>query len=104
MGIKNNDDKLNYHLKCLVELGALKHKKFVFTQVPYTSESFRRIWQLALEELPEAVEMRGNWYDENDSHYGMAPIIFELWCVPDELEQWNQFYEAENVGCQELPL
>ncbi|MEZ5944218.1 MAG: hypothetical protein R3C18_22745 [Planctomycetaceae bacterium] len=98
VGIRNSDDKLKYHLERLVDWGALKHKTFVFTDIPYTSESFHRIWQRALVVLPEPVEMRGNWYDEGQPEYGEAPIILDVWCAPHELKQWSQFVESENVG------
>ena len=96
-GIENNQEKWNYHLQTLVALGAVQHERFVFTEVPYTREASRLIWQSANSNFPNATMFTAKYYDTNAPEYGVAPYVLEVWDVPDEMKRWGSFVEQRNA-------
>jgi hypothetical protein len=96
-GIGKNHEKWDYHLQSLVALGAVQHERFVFTDVPYTREARRHIWQSANSNFPNAVMFTANYYDTNAPEYGVAPYVLEVWDVPGEMKRWGSFVEQRNV-------
>ena len=77
-GIRDNQDKWDFHLQSLEQLGAVKHKRFVFTEVPYTREASKRIWRSASSNFPNTVMFTACYYDTNAPGYGVAPFVLEV--------------------------
>ena len=96
-GIGNNQEKWDYHLQSLVTLGAVQHERFVFTDVPYTREASRHIWQSANSNFPNAVMFTAKYYDTNAAEYGVAPYVLEVWDIPGEMKRWGSFVEQRDV-------
>lgn len=96
-GIGNNQEKWDYHLQSLVALGAVQHERFVFTDVPYTREASRHIWQSANSNFPNAVMFTAKYYDTNAQEYGVEPYVLEVWDVPGEMKRWGSFVEQMSV-------
>src|SRR5689334_21311612 len=76
-GIKDNQGKWNYHLRKLEQAGVAVHTNFVFTGVPYTVESSRRIWTAACSNFPSAIMFTATHYATNDPAYGVRPYAIE---------------------------
>jgi hypothetical protein len=95
-GIRNNQDKWDYHLRRLEELGAIQHKRFVFSEVPYTKEASRRIWKSAVTNFPNAIMFTASYYETNTPSYGVDPYVLNVWDRPDAISQWTSFFEANN--------
>lgn len=95
-GIQDNQSKWDFHLLKLVELGAVQHKRFVLTEVPYTQEASRRIWRSANSNFPNAVMFSASYHNTNASSYGVEPYVLEVWDVPEEIERWAAFVERYN--------
>ena len=64
-GIRDNRAKWDYHLGKLEVLGVVQHRSFVFTNVPYTRESSKRIWGAAYSNFPMAVMFTAKHYATN---------------------------------------
>jgi hypothetical protein len=95
-GIRDNQEKWDFHLNHLIKMGAVERKELVFTQVPYTAESSRRLWQLAMSEFPEVVDLRAEYLSTNAPGYGVKPYRMEVFDVPQRMRQWDRFLEANN--------
>jgi hypothetical protein len=95
-GIRDNQSKWDYHLQKLVEIGAVQHKRFVFTEVPYTREASKHIWRAANSNFPNAVMFTGTYYDTNATGYGRDPYVLAIWDVPSEMARWSSFFETNN--------
>ena len=96
-GIGGSQEKWDFHLKSLVALDAVQHERFVFTEVPYTKEASRHIWQSANSNFPNAVMFTASYYDTNAPGYGVAPYVLEVWDVPEEMKRWSSFVEQRNA-------
>lgn len=95
-GIRDNQSKWDFHLLKLVELGAVQHKRFVFTEVAYTREASRRIWRSAYFNFPNAVMFSAPYHHTNASGYGAEPYVLEVWDLPEEMARWTAFVETHN--------
>ena len=95
-GIRNNEDKWNFHLRRLEELGVIQHKRFVFTEVPYTMEASKRIWRSAVTNFPNAIMFTASYYDTNAPGYGVDPYVLNVWDTPSEMPRWSSFFETNN--------
>ena len=95
-GIRDNKSKWDFHLRRLEELGVVECRTFVFTEVPYTREASKRIWQLANSNFPNAIMFTASWYDTNAPGYGVTPYVLKVWDSPGEMQRWSAFFEANN--------
>lgn len=95
-GIQDNQSKWDFHLQKLVELGAVQHKRFVLTEVPYTQDASRRIWRSANSNFPNAVMFSASYHNTNAAGYGAEPYVLEVWDLPEEMGRWTAFVEAQN--------
>lgn len=93
-GIRSNQDKWDFHLENLVRLGAVLHREFIFTEVPYTKEAARLIYRAALSNFPSAVMFSAKDIQPNAPGYGVTPYILEVWDVPEQMDRWTNFFEA----------
>lgn len=95
-GIQDNEAKWEYHLHKLEELGVVEHTNFVFTSVPYTKASSRRIWRAAYSNFPDAVMFTAQYYDTNAPGYGVRPYVLEVWDFPTNMPRWLSFFQTNN--------
>jgi len=95
-GIKDNEDKWDYHLRRLQELGVVDHTNFVFSSVPYTQESGRRIFRAACSNFPTAVMFTAKYLSTNDPAYGVRPYALEVWDFPSNIQHWVSFFQTNN--------
>jgi hypothetical protein len=95
-GIRGNETKWNYHLRKLEELGVVEHTNFVFTDVPYTEVSSKRIWRAANSNFPASVMFSAKYYATNDVGYGVNPYVLEVWDFPTNTQRWSSFFQANN--------
>jgi len=95
-GLTENSSKFDYHLSKLEELGVVKHQHLVFTNVPYTQESAKRIWHLAYSQFPNALHYSAKYFDTNSPSYGVVPYELEVWDAPAEMERWAMFFQTNN--------
>ena len=66
-GIRDIESKWAYHLRKLEQLGVVEHTNLVFTAVPYTHESSKRIWRAAYSNYAAgAVMLSAKSYSTND--------------------------------------
>jgi hypothetical protein len=95
-GIQDNQSKWDFHLQKLVELGAVQHERFVFTEVPYTRDASRRIWRSAYSNFPNAVMFSASYHNTNAAGYGAETYVLEVWDLPEEIGRWSAFVETHN--------
>lgn len=95
-GIKDNQGKWDYHLRSLERLGAVVHTNLVFTRVPYTQDSSRRIFRGACSNFPSAVMFTAAYYATNDPAYGVRPYALEVWDFPSKIQHWVSFFQENN--------
>lgn len=95
-GITDNQTKWDYHLRKLQQLGVVEHTNFVFTSVPYTQESSKRIFRSAYSNFPAAVMFSAKYYATNDAGYGVRPYVLEVWDFPTNMQRWGSFAQANN--------
>jgi hypothetical protein len=95
-GIHDNQGKWDFHLRRLEELGAVQHKTFVFTEVPYTSQSSRQIWLSAYSNFPKAVMFTAKHYGTNDASYGVNPYVLGVWDFRRDMPHWLLFFQTNN--------
>ena len=100
VGIHDNASKWDYHLEKLEELGTVKHQTFVFSNVPFTRETSRRIWRAANSNFPAAVMVKAKSYGTNDSRYGVQPFMLEVWDFPSNTLRWSSFFRTNNDSDQ----
>ena len=99
-GIHDSGSKWDYHLAKLEELGTVKHQTFIFSNVPFTRESSRRIWRAANSGFPTAVMLTAKSYATNDSRYGVKPFMLEVWDFPSNTLRWSSFFQTNNDSDQ----
>jgi hypothetical protein len=95
-GIRDNQEKWDFHLRRLEELGVVEHRRFVFSEVPYTAEAARRIWRSAVTNFPNAIMFTAAHHDTNALSYGVEPYVLNVWDRPEATRQWTSFFEANN--------
>ena len=95
-GITNNEAKWKYHLRQLEALGVVIHTNLVFTMVPYTGESSRRLFRSAYSNFPAAVIFSGKYYASNAPEYNVRPYALEVWDFPTNMRRWSLFLQSEN--------
>lgn len=76
-GIESNDAKHDRHLRRMLELGAVAHRAWLFTEVPYTAGSSRRIRLAACTNFPDAAHFSARHRTTNDPGYG--PRFQKTW-------------------------
>lgn len=95
-GIRDSQGKWDYHLRSLERLGVVVHTNLVFTHVPYTQASSRRIFRAACSNFPSAVMFTGVYWASNDPAYGIRPYAMEVWDFPTNIQRWVSFFHANN--------
>jgi hypothetical protein len=95
-GIDGAQAKWDFHLRRLMELGAVRHEEFVFSEIPYTRESSKRLWLAVHSNFPRAVMVTAPHRDTNSAGYGVEPYVLKVWDVPGEMPRWSSFFETHN--------
>lgn len=95
-GIRSNQDKWDFHLNSLEELGAVQHVRFVFTEVPYTREASKHLWSSVVTNFPDAVMFTAPSYYTNAPGYGVEPYVLNVWDFPHRMEAWSNFVHTNN--------